>query len=82
MTKQQQTQIQHLLYSGLTERLVLGACSLLEIALYEFLLLSTEIKRAATVETFTMLEVRASLIAQLVKNPPARQETPVRFLGR
>ena len=24
----------------------------------------------------------ASLIAQLVKNPPAMQETPVRFLGR
>ena len=23
----------------------------------------------------------ASLIAQLVKNPPAMQETPVRFLG-
>ena len=60
----------------------MGACSLLEIALYDFLLLSTEIERAAAVETFTMLEVRASLIAQLVKNPPARQETPVRFLGR
>ena len=82
MTKQQQTKIQQLLYSGLTERLVLGARSLLEIALYDFLLLSTEIERAAAVETFTMLEVRASLIAQLVKNPPARQETPVRFLGR
>ena len=26
--------------------------------------------------------IRASLIAQLVKNPPAMQETPVRFLGR
>ena len=25
--------------------------------------------------------IRASLIAQLVKNPPAIQETPVRFLG-
>ena len=25
---------------------------------------------------------RASLIAQLVKNPPAMQETPVLFLGR
>ena len=25
---------------------------------------------------------RASLIAQLVKNLPAMQETPVRFLGR
>ena len=24
---------------------------------------------------------RASLVAQLVKNPPAMQETPVRFLG-
>ena len=24
----------------------------------------------------------ASLVAQLVKNPPARQETPARFLGR
>ena len=26
--------------------------------------------------------IRASLIAQLVKNPPAMQETLVRFLGR
>ena len=26
--------------------------------------------------------IGASLIAQLVKNPPAMQETPVRFLGR
>ena len=26
--------------------------------------------------------VRASLVAQLVKNPPAMQETPVQFLGR
>ena len=25
---------------------------------------------------------KASLIAQLVKNPPAMQETPVRFLGQ
>ena len=25
---------------------------------------------------------RASLVAQLVKNPPAIQETPVRFLGQ
>ena len=25
---------------------------------------------------------RASLVAQLVKNPPAMQETPVRFLGQ
>ena len=25
---------------------------------------------------------RASLIAQLVKNPPATQETPVQFLGQ
>ena len=24
----------------------------------------------------------ASLVAQLVKNPPAMQETPVQFLGR
>ena len=28
-----------------------------------------------------MLEVRASLVAQLVKNLPAMQETPVQFLG-
>ena len=27
------------------------------------------------------LFVWASLVAQLVKNPPAMQETPVRFLG-
>ena len=26
------------------------------------------------------MHARASLIAQLVKNPPAMQETPVRFL--
>ena len=29
-----------------------------------------------------MYYVRASLIAQLVKNPPAVQETLVRFLGQ
>ena len=28
------------------------------------------------------LQTRASLIAQLVKNPPAKQETLVRFLGQ
>ena len=28
-----------------------------------------------------VLSYAASLIAQLVKNPPAMQETPVRFLG-
>ena len=28
-----------------------------------------------------ILQMRASLIAQLVKNLPAMQETPVRFLG-
>ena len=27
------------------------------------------------------MSIRASLIAQLVKNPPAMQETPVLFLG-
>ena len=27
-------------------------------------------------------EIRASLIAQLVKNPPAMQENPVQFLGQ
>ena len=29
-----------------------------------------------------MYKQRASLVAQLVKNPPAIQETLVRFLGR
>ena len=29
-----------------------------------------------------MAPLWASLIAQLVKNPPAMQETPVQFLGR
>ena len=33
-------------------------------------------------ETIMLCERRASLIAQLVKNPPAVQETPVGFLGR
>ena len=27
-------------------------------------------------------KLRASLVAQLVKNPPAMQETPVQFLGQ
>ena len=27
-------------------------------------------------------DLRASLVAQQVKNPPVMQETPVRFLGR
>ena len=31
---------------------------------------------------FSPKENKASLVAQLVKNPPAMQETPVRFLGR
>ena len=31
---------------------------------------------------FQDLPDRASLIAQLVKNPPAMQETPVRILGQ
>ena len=30
---------------------------------------------------FWLLHVACSLIAQLVKNPPAMQETPVQFLG-
>ena len=40
-----------------------------------------------TMETFLcipfclFMEVTASLIAQLAKNPPTMQETPVRFLG-
>ena len=28
-----------------------------------------------------ILSLRVSLVAQLVKNPPARQEIPVQFLG-
>ena len=30
---------------------------------------------------FNFFLFKASLIAQLVKNPPAMQETPVQFLG-
>ena len=37
----------------------------------------TEFKSVAPQE-----ETGASLIAQLVKNPPAMQETPVQLLGR
>ena len=31
---------------------------------------------------FMLYVIRASLIAQLVKNPPAMQETLIRFLGQ
>ena len=30
----------------------------------------------------SFFSVVASLVAQLIKNPPAMQETPVQFLGR
>ena len=33
-------------------------------------------------ETTTTLLIGASLVAHLVKTPPAMQETPVRLLGR
>ena len=29
-----------------------------------------------------MINIRASLVAQLIKNPPAMQETPVLVLGQ
>ena len=37
-----------------------------------------------TLENSLTLPIRAwsSLVAQLVKNPPAMQETPVQFLGQ
>ena len=35
------------------------------------------------ISTVTMLYIKwTALVAQLVKNPPAMQETPVRFLGQ
>ena len=45
---------------------------------------SSDPKTAKSRGIFRVLLVRgrASLIAQLVKNPPATQETPVRFLGQ
>ena len=42
--------------------------------------LEQEIKRVRTHTPFSVLNW-ASLIAQLVKNPPAMQETLVQFLG-
>ena len=42
-----------------------------------------EAKWGRCIEIFLpVLSIRASLIAQLVKNPPTMQETPVWFLGR
>ena len=35
-----------------------------------------------TFKVLVSIKFRASLIAQLVKNPPAIQETPVQFLGQ
>ena len=37
---------------------------------------------AGRIKTFSIPKLWASLIAQLVKNPPAKQETPDQFLGR
>ena len=40
------------------------------------------VHRTFRIKSLTKLQSRrASLVAQLVKNPPAMQETPVRFLG-
>ena len=34
------------------------------------------------IKQITNENLRASLVAQMVKNPPVMQETPVRFLGQ
>ena len=39
-------------------------------------------KESDTTEQLSFSLLRAFLIAQLVKNPPAMQETPVQLLGR
>ena len=43
--------------------------------------MSAEYVPAMLQKTIGLLQLRASLIAQLVKNPPAMQETQVQFLG-
>ena len=37
---------------------------------------------SASIKIHSIVYVQASLIAHLVKNPPAMQETPVQFLGQ
>ena len=39
--------------------------------------LNTHVSKIA----YALVGIRASLVAQLVKNPPAMQQTPVSFLG-
>ena len=43
--------------------------------------MSAEYVPAMLQKTISLLQLRASLIAQLVKNPPAMQETQVQVLG-
>ena len=62
-----------MLYASLDEKKVLGRMDTC-ICMTESLRYSDEAART--------LLIRASLIAQLVKNPPAMQETLVRFLGQ
>ena len=39
-------------------------------------------ENSCSVNMFSLINVGASLVAQLVKNPPAMQETLIQFLGR
>ena len=53
-----------------------------EISLYRLLrFTSVNILQSCLLSVCSTTPVRASRIAQWVKNPPAMQETPVRFLG-
>ena len=42
---------------------------------------TSDFSRTTKADYSDLLEFRASLIAHLIKNPPAMQETPVQFLG-
>ena len=46
------------------------------------LCLNAESVRLKAILRYSLVLSGASLIAQLIKNPPAMQETPVQFLGR
>ena len=46
------------------------------------LCLNAESVRLKAILRYSLVLSGASLIAQLMKNPPAMQETPVQFLGR
>ena len=63
--------------------LITMTCKFIDMILYPYQLYNSSVRIADILNFITDNVIQgASLVAQLVKNPPARQENLVRFLGQ